>query len=146
MALTLTAMEYFVVAQRHGNIVKAAADLNIAASSIATAIPQVEAEFDLRLVARQRNTGYRRLPRNHWSAEPPRRCIISRRPFPTRGAAATGCGLCQFDRDGAQPCGVRTGLRNPEHTAFDRQNLLRSACGGTPYRSYLAPACAGDKL
>ena len=57
MALTLKAMEYFTTALRHGNIAKAAAELNIAASAVSTAIDQVEAEFDLTLVTRQRARG-----------------------------------------------------------------------------------------
>ncbi|MEJ6397128.1 LysR family transcriptional regulator [Yoonia sp. 208BN28-4] len=57
MALTLKAMEYFTTALRHGSIVKAAAELNIAASAISSAIDQVEAEFDLTLVVRQRARG-----------------------------------------------------------------------------------------
>ena len=57
MALTLKAMNYFTTALRHGNIAKAAAELNIAASAISTAIDQVEAEFDLTLVSRQRARG-----------------------------------------------------------------------------------------
>lgn len=50
-------MEYFTTALRHGNIAKAAGELNIAASAIATAIDQVEAAFDLTLVTRQRSRG-----------------------------------------------------------------------------------------
>ena len=57
MALTLKAMEYFTTALRHGNIAKAAAELNIAASAISSAINQVETEFDLTLVTRQRARG-----------------------------------------------------------------------------------------
>ncbi|MCF2870347.1 LysR substrate-binding domain-containing protein [Octadecabacter sp. G9-8] len=57
MALTLKAMTYFTTALRHGNIAKAAAELNIAASAISAAIDQVEAEFDLTLVTRQRARG-----------------------------------------------------------------------------------------
>ncbi|PUB17043.1 LysR family transcriptional regulator [Yoonia sediminilitoris] len=57
MALTIKAMEYFTTALRHGNIAKAATELNIAASAVATAIDQVEAEFDLTLVTRQRARG-----------------------------------------------------------------------------------------
>ena len=52
MALTLKAMEYFTTALRHGNIAKAAVELNIAASAISSAIDQVETEFDLTLVTR----------------------------------------------------------------------------------------------
>ncbi|SEN27188.1 transcriptional regulator, LysR family [Roseovarius tolerans] len=57
MALTLKAMEYFTTALRHGNIAKAAGELNIAASAISSAIDQVEAEFDLTLVTRHRARG-----------------------------------------------------------------------------------------
>lgn len=57
MALTLKAMDYFTTALRHGNIAKAAADLNIAASAVSSAIDQVEAEFDLTLVSRHRARG-----------------------------------------------------------------------------------------
>lgn len=57
MAITLKAMEYFTAALRHGNISKAAAELNIAASAISAAIDQLEAEFDLTLVTRQRARG-----------------------------------------------------------------------------------------
>ena len=57
MALTLKAMEYFTTAVRYGNIAKAAADLNIAASAVSPAIDQVEAEFGLTLVTRQRARG-----------------------------------------------------------------------------------------
>lgn len=57
MALTLKAMEYFTTAIRHGNIAKAAAELRIAASAVSSAIDQVEAEFDLTLVTRQRARG-----------------------------------------------------------------------------------------
>lgn len=57
MPLTLKAMEYFTTALRHGSIVKAAAELNIAASAVSSAIDQVEAEFDLTLVIRQRARG-----------------------------------------------------------------------------------------
>jgi len=57
MALTLKAMAYFTTALRHGNIAKAADELNIAASAVASAIDQVEAAFDLTLVTRQRSRG-----------------------------------------------------------------------------------------
>ncbi len=57
MAISLKAMEYFTTALRHGNIAKASLELNIAASAVATAIDQVEAEFDLTLVNRQRSRG-----------------------------------------------------------------------------------------
>ena len=57
MAISLKAMEYFTTALRHGNISKAAAELNIAASAIGTAIDQVETAFDLKLIIRQRSRG-----------------------------------------------------------------------------------------
>ncbi|WP_415401835.1 LysR family transcriptional regulator [Tateyamaria sp. SN3-11] len=50
-------MTYFTTALRHKNIAKAAAELNIAASAVSTAIDQVEAAFDLTLVTRQRSRG-----------------------------------------------------------------------------------------
>ncbi|MFT5786690.1 MAG: DNA-binding transcriptional LysR family regulator [Ascidiaceihabitans sp.] len=59
MAISLKAMEYFTTALRHGSISKAAAELNIAASAIGTAIDQVEATFDLTLTIRQRSRGIR---------------------------------------------------------------------------------------
>lgn len=57
MAVSLRAMEYFTTALRHGNISRAAAELNIAASAVAAAIDQVEAAFDLTLTIRQRSRG-----------------------------------------------------------------------------------------
>ena len=57
MAISLKAMEYFTTALRHGNISKAAVELNIAASAVGTAIDQVEAAFDLTLTIRQRSRG-----------------------------------------------------------------------------------------
>lgn len=57
MALTLKAMTYFTTALRHGSIAKAADELNIAASAVSTAIDQLEAEFGLTLVTRQRARG-----------------------------------------------------------------------------------------
>lgn len=57
MALTLKAMEYFTAALRHGNIAKASAELNIAPSAVGAAIDQVETEFGLTLVTRQRARG-----------------------------------------------------------------------------------------
>lgn len=57
MALSLKAMTYFTSALRHGNIAKAASELNIAASAVSTAIDQVEAEFDLTLITRHRARG-----------------------------------------------------------------------------------------
>ncbi len=57
MGISLKAMEYFVTALRHGNIAKAASELNIAASAVSAAIDQVEAAFDLTLITRQRSRG-----------------------------------------------------------------------------------------
>lgn len=57
MVVSLKAMEYFTTALRHGSISKAAAELNIAASAIGSAIDQVEAAFDLTLTIRQRSRG-----------------------------------------------------------------------------------------
>jgi len=57
VAVSLKAMEYFTTALRHGNIAKAAVELNIAASAVAAAIDQVEAAFDLTLLTRQRSRG-----------------------------------------------------------------------------------------
>ena len=57
MTVSLKAMRYFATALQHGNIAKAATDLNIAASAVAAAIDQVEAAFDLKLVSRQRSRG-----------------------------------------------------------------------------------------
>ena len=57
MAISLKAMEYFTTALRHGSISKAAAELNIAASAVGSAIDQIEAAFDLTLTIRQRSRG-----------------------------------------------------------------------------------------
>ncbi|UWR21723.1 LysR family transcriptional regulator [Sulfitobacter sp. S190] len=57
MSLSFKAMTYFTAALRHGNIARAAAELNIAASAVSAAIDQVEAAFDLTLVTRQRARG-----------------------------------------------------------------------------------------
>ena len=57
MTISLKAMEYFTTALRLGSISKAAAELNIAASAIGSAIDQVEAAFDLTLTVRQRSRG-----------------------------------------------------------------------------------------
>ncbi len=57
MTVSLKAMKYFTTALQHGNIAKAAAELNVAASAVATAIDQTEAAFDLTLVTRQRSRG-----------------------------------------------------------------------------------------
>ncbi|WP_342076113.1 LysR family transcriptional regulator [Yoonia sp. SS1-5] len=57
MTVSLKAMTYFTTALRHGNIAKAAAELNIAASAVSTAIDQIEAAFGLTPVTRQRSRG-----------------------------------------------------------------------------------------
>ncbi|MEL6450227.1 MAG: LysR family transcriptional regulator [Pseudomonadota bacterium] len=57
MSVSLKAMTYFTTALRHGNIAKAAEELNIAASAVSTAIDQVEASFDLTLITRRRARG-----------------------------------------------------------------------------------------
>jgi DNA-binding transcriptional LysR family regulator len=57
MPLSLKAMRYFTTALRHGNIANAAIELNIAASAVSAAIDQVETEFDLTLITRQRSKG-----------------------------------------------------------------------------------------
>lgn len=59
MAISLKAMAYFTAALRHGNIAKAAEEMNIAASAVSAAIDQVEATFDLTLITRQRSRGIR---------------------------------------------------------------------------------------
>ena len=63
MALTLKAMEYFTTARRHGNIAKAAVDMNIAASAISYPIDQVATEFDLTLWTRHRPRAIQANPR-----------------------------------------------------------------------------------
>lgn len=57
MTISLRAMEYFTTALCHGNIARAAAELNISASAVSAAIDQVESAFDLTLVTRQRSRG-----------------------------------------------------------------------------------------
>ncbi len=57
MTFSLKAMEYFTATLRHGSIAKAAAELNIAASAVASAIDQIEATFELSLITRQRSRG-----------------------------------------------------------------------------------------
>lgn len=57
MAISLKAMTYFTTALQHESISKAAAELNIAASAVGTAIDQIEAAFDLTLIVRQRSRG-----------------------------------------------------------------------------------------
>lgn len=57
MTVSLKAMAYYCAAVRHRSIARAAAQLNIAASAVATAVDQVEDAFDLTLVTRQRSRG-----------------------------------------------------------------------------------------
>lgn len=57
MSVSLRSMRYFVTALAHGNISRAAAELNVAASAVASAIDQIEAQFQLRLVTRYRSRG-----------------------------------------------------------------------------------------
>ena len=57
MTLSLKAMHYFTLAASRGSIAQAAEELNIAASAVSAAIDQVEAEFGLTLVTRQRARG-----------------------------------------------------------------------------------------
>lgn len=57
MAVSLKAMEYFTTALRHGSISKTAAELNIAASAVGSAIDQVEEALGLTLTIRQRSRG-----------------------------------------------------------------------------------------
>lgn len=57
MPVSLRTMRYFVTALEHGNISRAAAHLNIAASAVAAAIDQVEEQFQLKLVNRHRSRG-----------------------------------------------------------------------------------------
>ncbi|UWQ35753.1 LysR family transcriptional regulator (plasmid) [Leisingera sp. M527] len=57
MPVSLRSMRYFVTAIAHGNISRAAADLNVAASAVAAAIDQIEARFQLKLVNRHRARG-----------------------------------------------------------------------------------------
>ncbi|MEM7239115.1 MAG: LysR family transcriptional regulator [Pseudomonadota bacterium] len=57
MALTFRAMTYFTTALRRGNIARAADELHIAASAVSAAIGQIERQFDLTLVTRQRSRG-----------------------------------------------------------------------------------------
>lgn len=55
--VSLKAMRYYVTALRHGNITRAAAELNVAASAVAAAIDQIEAQFQLTLATRHRSRG-----------------------------------------------------------------------------------------
>ncbi len=57
MAISLKSMRYFVTALAHGSISRAADELNVAASAIAAAIDQIEAQFQLKLVNRHRSRG-----------------------------------------------------------------------------------------
>jgi DNA-binding transcriptional LysR family regulator len=57
VAVSLKAMEYFTTALKCGSISQAAAELNIAASAVGSAIDQVEAAFNLTLTIRQRSRG-----------------------------------------------------------------------------------------
>jgi len=57
MSVSLRAMTYFCTALRSGSISAAAAELNVAASAIAAAIDQIEAQFQLSLTIRQRSRG-----------------------------------------------------------------------------------------
>jgi DNA-binding transcriptional LysR family regulator len=57
MTVSLRAMRYFVTALTHGNISRASAELNVAASAVAAAIDQVEEQFQLKLVNRHRSRG-----------------------------------------------------------------------------------------
>jgi DNA-binding transcriptional LysR family regulator len=57
MPISLKAMRYFVTVLRLGSIQRAAEELNIAASAVGSAIDQVEAQFGLPLVTRQRARG-----------------------------------------------------------------------------------------
>jgi DNA-binding transcriptional LysR family regulator len=50
-------MTYFTAALRHGNIARAAEELNISASAVSAAIDQIEEAFDLTLTTRQRSRG-----------------------------------------------------------------------------------------
>lgn len=57
MTVTLKSMRYFVCALKHRSIAEAAGELNIAASAVASAIDQIEAHFELKLVQRHRSRG-----------------------------------------------------------------------------------------
>lgn len=86
MALSLRAMEYFTTALRHGNIAKAAAELNIAASAVATAIDQVETAFDLTLITRQRSRGIAANANGHAVAQKLNRLLEDYRSLLAEGA------------------------------------------------------------
>ncbi|MEP3196360.1 MAG: LysR family transcriptional regulator [Lentilitoribacter sp.] len=57
MTISLKSMMYFTSAIRHQSIANAAAELNIAASAVSSAIDQIEADIGLKLVNRQRSRG-----------------------------------------------------------------------------------------
>lgn len=57
MGITLKAMRYYCVALRCGSIVRAASELNVAASAVGAAIDQIEDHFQLTLTLRQRARG-----------------------------------------------------------------------------------------
>lgn len=57
MTVSIRTMRYFNTALSHGSIAQAATELNIAASAVSTAIEQIEAEFQLKLVNRFRSKG-----------------------------------------------------------------------------------------
>jgi len=57
VSISLKAMRYVVTVLRLGSIQRAAEELNIAASAVANAIDQVEAQFGLPLLVRQRARG-----------------------------------------------------------------------------------------
>lgn len=57
MPVSIRSMRYFVTALNRGNITQAAADLHVAPSSVAAAIDQIEAHFQLKLVNRVRSRG-----------------------------------------------------------------------------------------
>jgi DNA-binding transcriptional LysR family regulator len=57
MTISLKSMMYFTSALRHQSIANAAAELNIAASAVSSAIDQIEADIGLKLVNRQRSRG-----------------------------------------------------------------------------------------
>ena len=57
MSFILKAMRYLLAALKHGNIAKAADELNIAASALSSAIDQIEAHFQLELINRKHSRG-----------------------------------------------------------------------------------------
>jgi len=86
MSLSIKAMDYFTTALRHGNIAKAAVELNIAASAVATAIDQVETAFDLKLVTRQRSRGIAANASGHLVAQKLNQLLEDYRAVLTEGA------------------------------------------------------------